>query len=49
MTRAELQAWVDAQDWQMIFASAQHDIAEAINKLNQERVVYRDWLLEPMI
>lgn len=49
MTRAEMQAWIDAQNWQAIFAEAQRDIAEAINTLNQERVVRREWLWEPMI
>ena len=49
MTRSELQAWVDAQDWQMIFASAQRDIAEALTQLRQERVVCREWLEEPML
>lgn len=49
MTRPELQAWVDAQDWQMIFAEAKRDIAEALRQLRQERIVCPEWLWEPMI
>ena len=49
MTRSELQAWVDAQDWPAIYAEAKRDVAEAIKQLRQERVVCREWLEEPMI
>lgn len=49
MTRAELQTWIDTQDWPAIFAAAQSDIAEALTQLRQERVVCREWLEEPMI
>ena len=49
MTRSEIQDWIDSQDWQTIFAIAQRDIAEAINQLDQERVVRPEWLWEPML
>ena len=49
MTRAELQFWIDSQDWLAIFAEAQRDVAEAIKQLRQDRVVCREWLWELMI
>ena len=49
MTQPDMQDWIDAQDWQAIFAAVQRDVAEAINELNQERRVHREWLWEPMI